>query len=283
MEALSRDLETHAFGNPHSVNPPSLLTDARVDSARRRLLELFGADETTHDLVLTRSGTGALNLLGDAFPWTPESTYAFTRANHNSVLGIRSVAGQYGAQYGALSEEGVEAWLADPEMRHPPFLPGGSEHAGPRRARAAAAESAHRPTYSLFAYPARDNYDGVMYPLKWVQAVQAKSTPGHKWKVRLFWREPIGSKVVDRGRGLTRFGRAGAWTGCAGRTRISREPLVSWGVSSGMSEWVPTPQPQPQSRCHGSDRGMAARPSPRPTHPIPTSFHPPKPPSQTHL
>ncbi|KAL6774590.1 hypothetical protein ACKKBG_A25570 [Auxenochlorella protothecoides x Auxenochlorella symbiontica] len=185
VEALSRDLETHAFGNPHSVNPPSLLTDARVDSARRRLLELFGADETTHDLVLTRSGTGALNLLGDAFPWTPESTYAFTRANHNSVLGIRSVAGQYGAQYGALSEEGVEAWLADPEMRHPPFLPGGSEHAGPRRARAAAAESAHRPTYSLFAYPARDNYDGVMYPLKWVQAVQAKSTPGHKWKVLL--------------------------------------------------------------------------------------------------
>ena len=33
--------------------------------------------------------TGALKLVGEAFPWTRDSCFAYTRDNHNSVLGIR--------------------------------------------------------------------------------------------------------------------------------------------------------------------------------------------------
>lgn len=41
------------------------------------------------------------------------------------------------------------------------------------------------PAYSLFGYPALDNFDGRMQALEWVEAVQAKSTRWHKWKVRV--------------------------------------------------------------------------------------------------
>jgi molybdenum cofactor sulfurtransferase len=40
-------------------------------------------------------------------------------------------------------------------------------------------------TYSLLAYPAKDNYEGVLYPLDWVHKVHAKSTSHHKWLVLL--------------------------------------------------------------------------------------------------
>lgn len=172
------------FGNPHSANPPSLLTEARVAEARRGVLALFGASEETHELVLTRSGTGALNLLADAFPWSPNSTFAYTLSNHNSVLGIRSVAGARGAAHGAVSEEGVEAWLAG-DAPEPEFLPCADGGAGACKGGAAAQVSDDAPSApsSLFAFPAKDNYNGQLFPLSWVARAQAKSSPGRTWRV----------------------------------------------------------------------------------------------------
>lgn len=39
------------------------------------------------------------------------------------------------------------------------------------------------PPFSLFAFPAYDNFSGKMCPAGWVQAVQAKSAGGHQWRV----------------------------------------------------------------------------------------------------
>ena len=39
------------------------------------------------------------------------------------------------------------------------------------------------PTYSLFAFPAYDNFSGKISPAEWVKAVQAKSTAEHEWRV----------------------------------------------------------------------------------------------------
>ncbi len=46
-------------------------------------------------LVLMSGGhaaSGALKLVGEGFPWTRDSCFAYTRDNHNSVLGIREQA-----------------------------------------------------------------------------------------------------------------------------------------------------------------------------------------------
>lgn len=40
---------------------------------------------------------GALKLVGEAFPWGSGSCFAYTRDNHNSVLGIREQAMAAGA------------------------------------------------------------------------------------------------------------------------------------------------------------------------------------------
>lgn len=40
---------------------------------------------------------GALKLVADAFPWQQGSVFAYTRDNHNSVLGMREVAMKEGA------------------------------------------------------------------------------------------------------------------------------------------------------------------------------------------
>eukprot|EP00983_Pelagomonas_calceolata_P049336 1141470-Pelagomonas_calceolata.AAC.1 len=44
--------------------------------------------------------------------------------------------------------------------------------------------STEGPTYSLFGFPAEDNYAGVKFPLDWAKAVKQRSTEQHKWMVR---------------------------------------------------------------------------------------------------
>ena len=41
--------------------------------------------------------TGALKLVGEAFPWQADSHFVYTQDNHNSVLGIRELALDDGA------------------------------------------------------------------------------------------------------------------------------------------------------------------------------------------
>ena len=43
------------------------------------------------------TGTGALKLVGEAFPWQDGSQFVYTQDNHNSVLGIRELALDHGA------------------------------------------------------------------------------------------------------------------------------------------------------------------------------------------
>ena len=160
-------------------------------------------------LVFTRSGTGALHTVGETFPWSRRSRFAFLTSNHNSVLGVREYARAARADYGAVSEEEVERWLQGGAGEGLPGLlsfEGGPERGAgtgserqllvqPQRQHpdadlsqqreGTAEEEEEGPTYHLFAFPSYDNYAGVMFPQRWVQAVQAKSTDRHRWKVLL--------------------------------------------------------------------------------------------------
>jgi hypothetical protein len=80
-------MRTAALGNPHTSNPPSARTQRCVEDTRLRVLRFFGADPSMYQLIWTRSATGALHLLGEAFPWTEDSVFAYLTSNHNSVLG----------------------------------------------------------------------------------------------------------------------------------------------------------------------------------------------------
>ena len=84
-------LETGVFGNPHSANPSSTATTHVVESARAAVLDWFnGAGEYT--AAFTFNASGALKLVGEAYPFRSGGRCLMTADNHNSVNGIREFA-----------------------------------------------------------------------------------------------------------------------------------------------------------------------------------------------
>jgi molybdenum cofactor sulfurtransferase len=65
---------------------------------RDLVLKFFNADPAEYQVVFTRSATGALKLVGETFPWSRASTFAYLRENHNSVLGMREYALEAGTR-----------------------------------------------------------------------------------------------------------------------------------------------------------------------------------------
>jgi hypothetical protein len=86
------------------------------------------------------------------------SKFVYTRTNHNSVLGIGAYAAAAGAELLPQTDDGMEAWVASLEQQ--------------QQQQDSTAGSA--PTYNLLAYPAEDNYAGVLYPLQWINRVRKK-------------------------------------------------------------------------------------------------------------
>jgi len=146
-------LESHVFGNPHSRNPASAQMSEWVERGRRDVLEHFQAAEDEYAVIFTPNATGALKLVGEAYPFAPGGTYLLTFDNHNSVNGIREFARARGARirYIPLSipdllidcEEMTAALSDEPEGKD-----------------------------CLFAYPAQSNFSGAQHGLEWVARAQ---------------------------------------------------------------------------------------------------------------
>src|SRR5512137_632418 len=86
------------FGNPHSSNPTSLAATQLIESARESVLRFFNADPNEYDVIFTQNASGALKVVGEAYPFGPGDQYLLTFDNHNSVNGIREFAHARGAQ-----------------------------------------------------------------------------------------------------------------------------------------------------------------------------------------
>lgn len=80
------------------------------------------------------------------------------------MLGIREYSLQAGGRFQAVEEEWVEDWLSGHKESdlfvHP--RDGSPDH----------------PTFSLFAFPAEENFSGVKYPLRWIREIQVSSPSG---------------------------------------------------------------------------------------------------------
>jgi selenocysteine lyase/cysteine desulfurase len=142
------------FGNPHSSNPTSLAMTQHVERARAAVLEFFNAPPDEYLAVFTPNASGALRLVGEAYPFAPSGRYLLTFDNHNSVNGIREFARRAGAPVTylpvhrpsmRLERAAVSAALAEPTR------------GGPR----------------LFAFPAQSNFTGVLHPTDLVEEAHA--------------------------------------------------------------------------------------------------------------
>jgi selenocysteine lyase/cysteine desulfurase len=142
VEEHMRMLRDHVYGNPHSINPTSSVSTARVERARAAVLRHFNAPESEYACIFTPNTTGAIRLVGEAYPFR---RFLATFDNHNSVNGLREYARAQGA---ATAYVPVEA----PDLRVARLADHLDEADGP----------------SLFAYPAQSNFSGVKHPLAWV-------------------------------------------------------------------------------------------------------------------
>jgi selenocysteine lyase/cysteine desulfurase len=151
----------NVFGNPHSTNAASVAMTDLVERARAAVMEFFNASPDEYVVCFTQNASGALRLVGEAYPFSSAGHYLLTFDNHNSVNGIREFARAKGARV-------TYAPVIPPDMRiDENRLAGYLEDPGSA-------------SCNLFAYPAQSNFSGVQHSLEWITRAQ-----DHGWDVLL--------------------------------------------------------------------------------------------------
>jgi molybdenum cofactor sulfurtransferase len=147
-------LREGVLGNPHSGSPTSLASTAMVERAREALRGFFHAEPDEYEVIFTANATGALRLVGEAYPFAPGGVYLLSYDNHNSVNGIREFAHAKGAAIVYVPVRRDDLRLDEEHLfRALSAVRAGRDH--------------------LFAYPAQSNFSGVQHPLEWVSQAQA--------------------------------------------------------------------------------------------------------------
>jgi selenocysteine lyase/cysteine desulfurase len=141
-------LASAILGNPHSQSVASLRSTELIEDARRLTLEFFDADPIEYEVIFTANATGAMRLVGEAFPFERRSRLVLSADNHNSVNGIREFALARGADVHYVPLDGELRLEGEERLLTPTAAP------------------------SLFAFPAQSNFSGVQHPLGLVDATQ---------------------------------------------------------------------------------------------------------------
>ncbi|XP_062115811.1 molybdenum cofactor sulfurase isoform X2 [Humulus lupulus] len=163
MEAIFKDLSTNVYGNPHSQSDSSSASADIVREARQQVLDYCKASPKEYSCIFTSGATAALKLVGEAFPWSPESCFMYTIENHNSVLGIR--------------DQGAAAFAIDiEEDAHDSTSMRVLQHQVQRRNEAKFLQDEWTGNaYNLFAFPSECNFSGSRFSLDLVKRMKEDS------------------------------------------------------------------------------------------------------------
>ncbi|KAF9330474.1 hypothetical protein BG006_006554 [Podila minutissima] len=203
LQKFSSNLASNLYANPHSKSPSSQASSARVDSARRKVLDHFRASvHGEWDIIFTANATAGIKLVGEAFPWAQKgpktkSQLTILREAHTSLVGLRGLANETSTSTDraidvrTISQQQLEQQLRTPSLsptpltrqsklskdtttHHPSPPPSPSSSTSNLVATLAsdaqeqtASPSTTNPTYNLFAYPAQCNFSGRRFPLSW--------------------------------------------------------------------------------------------------------------------
>ncbi|MFI9646388.1 aminotransferase class V-fold PLP-dependent enzyme [Streptomyces sp. NPDC052040] len=136
------------YGNPHSGSPASLASGRLLAEARQAVLRHFHADPGEYAVIFTPNATGALRLVGEAYPFSRRNGLVMSLDNHNSVNGLREYARARGATV--------------------TYVPVGGPGLRLDTGRLEAALTARGGGRGLLAYPAQSNFTGVRHSLAWI-------------------------------------------------------------------------------------------------------------------
>jgi len=148
IRGISDLLEDGIFGNPHSESPASSATTALVEETRDSLLKHFNAPSGEYVAIFTANATGAIKLVGEAYPFEAGDRYLLAFDNHNSINGVREFARARGADVTYVPVVPPDLRLDDARLKSEPDRP-------------------HEGGHNLFAYPSQSNFSGVQHPMEW--------------------------------------------------------------------------------------------------------------------
>ncbi|MER6357766.1 aminotransferase class V-fold PLP-dependent enzyme [Streptomyces sp. NPDC001634] len=148
------------FGNPHSESPASRASGLLLAEARQAVLRHFHADPAEYAVIFTPNATGALRLVGEAYPFTRRSRLVMSLDNHNSVNGLREYARARGASIAYVPVSGPALRLDEQRLQAVLTARGRGLLSGRGRSR------------GLLAYPAQSNFTGVQHSLEWIARAQ---------------------------------------------------------------------------------------------------------------
>lgn len=167
LQAQTSLLGRRILGNPHSNHLPSADAKDLVDCTRARILKELGADDVPgdeYDVIFTANASSAILLLNH-IKWGAfgaNGKLLMLSDNHNSVNGLRKMAQREGATcwYSYISKDlTINAQSLSQDL----------QQGAPRDG-----------VPSVFAFPLKSNYSGVVHDISWVSKAQALG-----WKVLL--------------------------------------------------------------------------------------------------
>ncbi len=198
---LTQALTAHAstlYANPHSGSSVSIATRDMLDRTRDRVLSFFGTTSSQYSVIFTSGATAALKLLGEAFPWSGGSEFAYTLDNHNSVLGIREYAKAGGAVFTCVDPSNQMRCCCSDQMKlrtqsntaalkQQTASPGNGTASLASLASGASPSASDKP-FSLFAFPAESNFSGLQFDLRMTELARSgqfghNPSPNAQWKV----------------------------------------------------------------------------------------------------
>jgi len=154
LEELMVLLKNGNFGNPHSNNPTSLASKQMDEYARTFVLEFFHASPDEYVVVFTQNASGAIKLVGESYPFGPDSRYLLTFDNHNAVNGIREFARAKGANITYVPIAAPDLCIDDVHLQNQLSTPNPKGN-------------------NLFVFPAQSNFSGVQHSLEWIEKAHA--------------------------------------------------------------------------------------------------------------
>jgi len=155
VETHLQMLRENVYGNPHSSNPTSQLATEYTESARNYVLKYFNTSSDEYVCIFTQNASGALKLLGEAYPFEEGDHLLLTFDNHNSVNGIREFARQKKASFNYSPIHKEDLRLDEEKLM-------------------ANLEQKVTGKHKLFGFPAQSNVSGVKHDLKWIGIAQEK-------------------------------------------------------------------------------------------------------------
>ena len=146
-----RFLQKAIYGNPHSTNPASKVSERMIDEARAKVLQFFNASD--YYCVFTANASAALHIVAECYPFSPDSHLLLTADNHNSVNGLRNYCRLKGGSHTYSPMDEKDLTIGEDALCQ--LLRGHKEKKN-----------------KLFAFPAQSNVSGVRHSLHWVKAAR---------------------------------------------------------------------------------------------------------------